>query len=243
MKLLLGFACVVCWADPRVLVYTHNGKGYVHDNIAASVEAIKKLGAENGFGVDATDDPALFTPEKLKQYRVIVFSNTNNEAFDNEAQRQAFQQFMKAGGGFVGIHSAAGSERAWPYFWTVAGGSFRRHPKLQKFTVHVVDPSHAATKGLPATFEWEDECYFLGYMNPDLHPLLVTDPAKLDDPDRVKYPQSLFGNAMPLAWWINVEGGGRAFYISLGHKIEHYSNPLFLRPLLGGIQWAMGAQQ
>jgi hypothetical protein len=39
---------------PRVLVYTRNytpdGKGYVHDNIAASVEAIRKMGAESGFG-------------------------------------------------------------------------------------------------------------------------------------------------------------------------------------------------
>ena len=47
----------------RVLVYTRNytpdGKGYVHDNISASVEAIKKMGAESGFAVDASDDPAV----------------------------------------------------------------------------------------------------------------------------------------------------------------------------------------
>jgi uncharacterized protein len=228
----------------RVLVYTRNhltnGKGFVHDNIETSVEALKKMGRDNGFAVDATDDPAVFTADKLKQYRVIVFSNSNNEAFENDAQRTAFQDFMKAGGGFVGIHSASGSERAWPYFWKVAGGSFRRHPKLQKFTVRVVDPTHPATKGLPASFEWEDECYFLGYMNPDLHPLLITDPTKLEDPERAKYPQTLFGNAMPLAWWINVEGGGRAFYTALGHKKEHYSDPLLVKQIVGGIQWAMG---
>ena len=48
-------------ADKKVLVYTRNytpdGKGYVHDNIATSVDAIKKMGAENGFAVDASDDP------------------------------------------------------------------------------------------------------------------------------------------------------------------------------------------
>lgn len=244
---LLLVSATFAWTqtqEKRVLVYTRNhvtnGKGYVHDNIATSVEAIRKMGQDHGFAVDASDDPAVFTPENLKRYRVLVFSNSNNEAFATDAQRQAFEGFMKAGGGFVGIHSASGSERAWPYFWKVAGGSFRRHPKLQKFTVRVVDATHPATKDLPATFEWEDECYYLGFMNPDLHPLLVTDSNKLEDPERAKYPQTLFGNAMPLAWWINVEGGGRAFYTALGHKKEHYSDPLLVKQIVGGIQWAMG---
>src|SRR5207248_224040 len=30
--------------EPKVLVYTRNGKGYVHDNIASSVEANRKMG-------------------------------------------------------------------------------------------------------------------------------------------------------------------------------------------------------
>src|SRR5579863_114996 len=74
-------------AERRVLVYTRNytpdGKGYVHDNIAASVEAIRKMGAESGFGVDASDDPAVFTDANLKQYAGLVFANSNNEAFQN----------------------------------------------------------------------------------------------------------------------------------------------------------------
>jgi len=50
----------------HVLVYTHNGKGYIHDNIQISVDAIKKMGAENGFSVDATDDPLFFRDPVLK---------------------------------------------------------------------------------------------------------------------------------------------------------------------------------
>src|ERR1035438_7012155 len=77
--------------DRKILVYTRNytpdGKGYVHENIAASVAAIRKLGAANGFAVDASDDPKVFTTANLKQYRVLVFSNSNNEAFENDAQR------------------------------------------------------------------------------------------------------------------------------------------------------------
>jgi type 1 glutamine amidotransferase len=227
---------------PKVLVYTRNGKGYVHDNIADSVAAIWRMGAEAGFSVDATDDPNFFTDATLRQYSTIVFSNTNNEAFDNDGQRDAFKRFIQSGRGFVGIHSASGSERAWPYFWSVVGGRFLYHPKLQPFTVRVVDAKHAAVKGLPATFEWEDECYHLEYYNPDLHPLLVTDPTRLDDKDREKHPFGLVGNSLPLSWTLQVDGG-RQFYTALGHKKEHYANPILYRHILNGIRWAMNQQE
>ena len=229
-------------AGRKVLVYTRNftpdGKGFVHDNIPASVTAIKKMGVEAGFAVDVSDDPAVFTAPNLNQYQALVFSNSNNEAFANQAQRDAFKVYMETGGGFAGIHSASGSERDWPYFWSVVGGKFLRHPAFQKFVVRVKDSNHASTKGLPATFEWEDECYFLEYLNPDLHPLLVTDPAKLKDPERAKHPWDLVADSLPLAWTLHI-GAGRAFYTALGHSKEHYANPILYKHILGGILWAM----
>src|SRR5213078_215689 len=112
------------------------GKGlYVHDNIPASIEAIKKLGTENNFVVEVSDDPSLFTATGLKKYKAIVFDNTNNEIFENEEQKAALQSYIHQGGGFVGIHSASGSMRQWPWFWATLGGKFNRHAKLQKFTV------------------------------------------------------------------------------------------------------------
>jgi type 1 glutamine amidotransferase len=225
-----------------VLVYTRNGKGYVHENIADGVAAIRKMGTENGFAVDSTDDSSVFTDAGLTPYKALVFANSNNEAFDTQEQRQAFQRYIRAGGGFVGIHSASGSERNWPYYWQILGGKFLRHPKLQPFTVRVADPNHPATKGLPASFLWEDECYFIGYLNPNIHPLLVTDPGKLDDPERSKYPATLLGKSMPLAWYMQ-EDGGREFYTALGHKKEHYANPILCQHILGGILWAMGEKK
>jgi hypothetical protein len=52
--------------NARILLYTKNGKGYVHDNIPNSIIAIKELGERHGFLVDATEDPAVFTDENLK---------------------------------------------------------------------------------------------------------------------------------------------------------------------------------
>jgi type 1 glutamine amidotransferase len=233
-------------ADPKVLVYTRNhvtnGKGYVHDNIAASVEAIRKMGAENHFQVDVSDDPKTFTAANLKQYRAIVFSNSNNEAFENDEQRDALKAYIHAGGGFVGIHSATGSERKWPWYWSMIGGTFQRHPKMQPFLVQVVDPKHPAAAKLPPTFEWTDECYYHKEMNQSVKLVLVTDPAKIQDPKMQSDPPTLFDGRIPLAW-SHVFEGGRVFYTALGHKKEDYANPLLYNQILGGIQWAMGVKK
>lgn len=240
LALLLSAAAAA--ADKKVLVYTRNytpdGKGYVHENIATSVATIKKMGAENHFDVDASDDPKVFTDANLKKYAALVFSNSNNEAFENDAQRDAFQRYIRAGGGFVGIHSASGSERKWSYYWSILGGKFVRHPKQQPFTVRVVDPKHPATKKLPATFTWTDECYYHENVNPDIKPLLVTDPHKLDDPQKDTYPGDKFGDALPLAWYHTADGG-REFYTALGHNSKDYSNPILYDQILGGILWAI----
>jgi type 1 glutamine amidotransferase len=104
--------------------------------------------------------------------------------------------------------------------------------------VRVKDANHPSTRGLPASFEWEDECYFLEYLNPDLHPLLVTDPAKLKDPDRARHPWDLVGDSLPLSWSLRI-GPGRTFYTALGHAKEDYANPILYQHILGGILWCM----
>src|SRR5689334_23278788 len=76
----------------RILVYTHNGKGYVHQNIPASIAAIRELAATKSIEVEASDDPASFTDANLRRFKAIVFSNSNNEAFDTDAQKAAFQK-------------------------------------------------------------------------------------------------------------------------------------------------------
>lgn len=233
---------IAAQSTSRILVYTRNytpdGKGYVHDNIALSVELIKKMGAEKGFAVDVSDDPAVFTDSNLKQYAALVFSNSNNQAFSSNTQRDAFKHYIEAGGGFVGLHSASGSERDWPYFWSVLGGKFAAHPRMQPFTVQVADPGFQAVKGLPATFEWTDECYFIDHLNPDIHPVLVTDRTKLSYLEAMKIDVSSFQNPLPLAWFHEFDGG-REFYLALGHNKEDYANPMLYGIIENGILWAM----
>jgi type 1 glutamine amidotransferase len=234
---LLASSCLG-HCSPRVLVYQKNGKGFVHDNLAASAAAIRELGVENNFAVEVSTNPAVFTDDNLKQYRALIFANSNNEAFDNEDQRGACQRFIRGGGGFMGIHSSSGSERQWPWFQQMLGAKFLRHPPLQKFTMNVLDPKFPATAHLGKAWQWEDECYLFTNLNPDIKVLLALDPSTLKDPKMTTAPGEEINGLIPLAWYHEFEGA-RVFYTALGHKIAYYSDPVFRKHLLGGILWVL----
>jgi type 1 glutamine amidotransferase len=242
LLLALSLLPVTSHAQQKILVYTRNftpdGKGYVHENIAASVAAIRKMGAEKGFAVDVSEDPTSFTEANLKQYAALVFSNSNNEAFATESQKDAFKRYIQSGGGFIGIHSASGSQRDWPYFWSVLGGKFKVHPKVQSFTVRLVDTAQAVSNGVPAEFEWTDEVYFTDHLNPGLHPVLVIDRTKLTGLEAMKVDVESFPNPLPLAWWQKFDGG-REFYVAIGHNKNDYANPTLYQIIENGILWAM----
>ena len=105
------------------MVYTKNGKGFIHDNIPSAVEALKGIAKEENWKITVSDDPANFTEENLKQFTLLVFPSTNNDVFDTDAQRLAFRRYMEAGGGFVGLHSVTGTERNWKWFKMMLGTS------------------------------------------------------------------------------------------------------------------------
>lgn len=222
----------------RVLIYTKNGTGYVHQNIPASVECLKKICTENQWAFEVTDDAAVFTPEKIRTFDVLVFSNTNNQTFDTDEQKKVFQDYIRSGGGFVGIHSACGSERQWPWFWANLGGKFIRHAVFQPFDIKVIDKGHPSTQHLPDIWKWEDECYFTNELNPCLHILLAVNLNSIKDDKKDLYPGRTFGDYFPLCWCQEFEGG-RQWYTALGHQPAHYEDKNFVRHLSGGIAWAM----
>ncbi len=93
---------------------TNGGKlsyGQVFRYTPSAVAGIQKLAKENGFKVDVSDKPEVFTPTNLKQYTLLIFPSTNNDVFDTDEQRVAFRRYIQAGGGFVGLHSVTCTER------------------------------------------------------------------------------------------------------------------------------------
>ncbi len=223
----------------KVLIYTKNGKGYVHENIAASIKALEVICSEYGILTDATDKPSAFTTDNLKQYDAIIFSNTNNKVFDTEEQRKALQNFVRSGGGVAAIHSANAMERDWPWMWSMIGGKFVRHAPHQKFDVLITDTNHPSTYFLPERWTVNDECSYSNQLNPDIHVLLSVDLTTINDKGMKEYPGETFGKQFPLCWCHEFDGG-REWFSALGHDADFYNDTIFRKHLLGGILWVLG---
>ena len=65
----------------KVLVFSKT-KGFRHDSIEVGIEAIKEIGKEAGWAVDATEDSTWFTDDTLKKYRAVVWLNTTGDVLD-----------------------------------------------------------------------------------------------------------------------------------------------------------------
>ncbi|TVP45844.1 MAG: ThuA domain-containing protein [Mongoliibacter sp.] len=243
MKLFFYFLIVIFGSAAaqaqNILVYTHNGEGYVHDNIEASNKALAAFGRDNGYEIQFSDEPAVFTEDNLNGISLIIFNNTNNEAFYTSDQRAAFKSYIEKGGAFTGIHISTGSERDWPWFWEMQGGKFRSHPEFQEFEIKVIDSTHPSTSFMEDVWNWEDECYYFDHLNPAINILLAADLRTIDDPEKSNYPGSVFGNYHPLAWYHHF-GNSRVFYTALGHSAAHYQDEFFLKHLFAGVKWALG---
>ncbi len=218
--------------EPRVLVFSKTA-GYRHSSIANGIAAIKKLGQENGFAVDATEDAGAFTQKNLARYRAVVFLSTTGDVLD-AAQQDDFERYIQAGGGYVGVHSATDTEYDWPWYGRLAGAYFNGHPNnpnVRKGSYRTLDTTHVSTKGFPARFEREDEFYNFTSIDPTIHVLVEID--------ETSYEGGTNGAHHPMSWYHDF-AGGRAWYTNMGHTEATYTEPLFLQHLLGGLRYAMG---
>jgi len=214
---------------PRVLVFTRT-LGFRHASIPVAVAALQRAAARQGMAVDHTEDPARFTASGLRRYRVVVFLSTTGDVLDRDGEA-ALRGFVEAGGGWVGVHAAADTEDGWPWYETLVGARFARHPAVQRATVRVVDRDHPATKGLPATWVRTDEWYdFRSNPRDRVHVLATLDEST--------YRGGGMGADHPIAWWHGV-GRGRAFYTGGGHTAAAWAEPRFLAHVAGALRWAV----
>jgi type 1 glutamine amidotransferase len=219
-------------AVPALLVFSRT-TGYRHDSIPAGIAALSSVASERGFSLSASEDAAVFSDSGLEPFDVIVFLSTTGEVLDAE-QQGAFERFIRAGGGWVGIHSASDTEYDWPFYGDLVGAYFREHPAIQEAVVHVEDATHPATRGIPSEWRRTDEWYAFGENpRPNVSVLLTLD-------ETTYAPgTATMGADHPMAWYHEYEGG-RAFYTALGHTSESYAEPAFLGHLEGAIEWAAG---
>lgn len=217
----------------RLLVFSKTG-GFRHASIKDGKIALQKLATEHNFSVDFTEDAAAFSDANLAHYNAVVFMLTTGTILDDN-QKAAFERYIRAGGGYVGVHSASDTEYAWSWYGGLVGAYFDRvhgHSKVVQATIHVTDRTHLSTMMLPALWVRTDEWYnFASNPRGNVNVLMTIDEST--------YKGGTMGADHPIAWYHEYDGG-RAWYTALGHTSESYYEPLFLAHLWGGILYASG---
>ncbi|HEU5148172.1 MAG TPA: ThuA domain-containing protein [Chryseosolibacter sp.] len=218
---------------PRVLVFSKTA-GFVHSSISEGIAAVQKLGEENGFDVDTTKNAAYFQEDSLKKYSAVIFLNTTGNVLDYR-QEAAFERYIQAGGGFVGVHAATDTEYDWRWYGKLVGGYFQSHPKTQSARFIIKDQDFPATSFFTDTV-WQrtDELYNFKNFNQEVNVILTVDESS--------YEGGTHGGYHPMSWYHEYDGG-RAFYTELGHTEESYTEENYLKHLLGGIQYAIGENE
>ncbi|MHC5115300.1 MAG: ThuA domain-containing protein, partial [Planctomycetota bacterium] len=217
-------------ADFDVLVFSRTA-GFRHASIPDGVACVQELGREHGFGVAHTEDPSWFTDERLASYGAVVFLSTTGNVLDDD-QQGAFERYIRAGGGYVGIHAASDTEYEWPWYGKLVGAYFKSHPAVQDATILVTDRAHPSTSHLPPRWQRRDEWYdYRDNPRGRVHVLAALDERTYDG--------GKMGRDHPIAWCHEFDGG-RAWYTGGGHTSESFDEPAFRRHIVGGIRWAAG---
>jgi type 1 glutamine amidotransferase len=213
----------------KVLVFSKT-QAFRHASIEEGKLALLKLGLENRWAVDTSEDASVFIAEKLKKYQAIVFLNTSGDVL-NEEQQVVFQKYIRDGGGFIGIHAASDTEKNWPWYNNLVGAYFKGHPKPQFARYNVVDRDYTAVSFMPDTINRFEEIYNFYNFKSELVKVIMTV-------DEKSYIGGNMGAFHPIAWYHTYDGG-KAFYTAWGHHPETFKEELFLKHISAAIQWAM----
>jgi len=119
------------------------------------------LSPKQNWVITATEDPSLFNEKFLNNFDISVFLNPTGDAIEDQEQK-AFENFMKSGKGFVGIHAAADHEYEWSFYGNLVGTYFKTHPPAQEGTVIFEDHNHPAMKPFKGmdSYTTFDEWYY-----------------------------------------------------------------------------------
>ncbi|MDP7030399.1 MAG: ThuA domain-containing protein [Phycisphaerales bacterium] len=220
-------AVIIAAPDPCVQVFSKTA-GFRHASIEVGVEAMQALG-EDRWRLSATEDADVLM-RRLGGTDVVVFLNTSGDVLDDDQQAE-FERWLRRGGGFLGIHAAADTEYAWPFYGELLGGAwFARHPAIQKALIRIEDSTHPAVSHAPTEWTRVDEWYdFVNSPRGRVHVIAAVDEST--------YAGGSMGDDHPIVWTTPV-GRGAAFYTGFGHTEACWGEPAFLAHIASAVDWA-----
>ena len=200
---------------------------YVHE----ANKWFPKMALKHGFNYDSTSNWNNLNANFLSKYQVVLFLDTRPE---DPAQRKAFEEYMKAGGAWIGFHFAAFAltPSSYPQNWDWyhetflgSGGYGSNTWRPTSAILRVEDPKHPATNKLRSTFKsapnewyrWENDLT----ANKNIQILLSIDPASFPLGTGPKKHEIWLSGYYPVAW---TNKNYKMLYMNMGHNDIDYEN-------------------
>lgn len=274
-------ALVPASAAPKKILYFTKSSGFEHSVVRRhagkpswSEQILADLGARHDIAFTFSKDGSLFTPEYLAQFDAFMFytsgdllgAGRDGHPPMTPAGKAAFLDAIRAGKGFIGLHSASDSfhtgetvdtntavPRTWRYrndgdkadpYIRMLGAEFICHGQQQPSYLRVIDPEFPGQDGIGERLDLVEEWYSLTDFSTDLHVLHVLETDGMRDaaaapgapPSKENAPY--YRPDFPITW-ARRHGEGRVFYSALGHREDVWTNPVFQQMLLGAIEWVV----
>lgn len=190
---------------------------------------VAELLRADGLTVDVTSDYGAFADADLARRKLVIPNITGTEL--DPAARNNLVRAVRAGTGLGGHHGAlATSFKADHTFHYMTGVQWVQHPgDVRHYTVENIRPDDPVMAGIPASFPYHSEQYYVLY-DPTVEILATTT---FDgDPDPVAE-----GVVMPVVFKRRF-GLGRVFYSALGHQAHEFADENMRTILRRGLLWA-----
>jgi uncharacterized protein len=241
---LAGCVALPAFAAPKKILVVTQSKGFTHSVVKRPTngelcmveKALQEIGKESGIfeTVNSQNAVEVLTRDNLKNYDALFFYTTGMLLPEGDP-RDALLEFVKAGKGFIGVHSATDTFAEFKGYVSFINGNFDGHPwnagETCAFTNH--EPSHPVVKMWPAEFKFKDEIYqYKGYDPNAVRVLLSLNMADT---------KTKGGYHVPVCW-VREYGKGRLFYTNLGHNESTWKDGTYREHLLSGIKWALKLQ-
>ena len=189
-----------------------------------------KIAQENHFVYDSTSNWDNLNAKFLSQYQVVLFLDTRPETV---SQREAFEQYMKNGGAWMGFHFSAFAlndsdySQNWDWYHNqfLGSGEYGSNTWRPTSAILRVENPHQITKNIPKTFtsspnewyRWSNDLQ----KNPDIEILLAIDPASFPLGTGPKPNEIWHSGYYPVVW---TNKKYKMLYCNMGHNDIDYEN-------------------
>ena len=205
--------------QPLKLLVFVGTEGIYHDHAGQGRFIADTVSKSGDIEADFSRDYEILA-DGLDAYHSVLFYTDVGELTD--AQENGLLTFIKGGGGFFGLHTAAASFHDAKGYHEMLNSFLLGHSKYMDFTVNIIDVDHEITRGL-SDFVVTDELYYVKHDPSRSHHLMQAYDPTCDETHVMAFHHTY--------------GDGRVFYFALGHDMAVLENPNFQEIIRRGVLW------